>query len=246
MRNRRYATEVACSSRGVFANLASARRFRFRNMKSTSLTAVLLIMASAAAVFAQDPPAMKPTGHGPPKLPDTTISQQPSGVRPVAPSSNTAPAYEAAPKPIPLPPEPPSDMAVEKARQAEVKRRMAEEMFRQPKVTLDRTTEITQGKDGAFSGRALFSVQDRRVAIICTTTDRAAATAFLESINTIFARNRSADLSLAKIVERAREDLRKQPGLSDGKIEVQYIDQFGDTHVVRISQGRSPAMLAKR
>jgi hypothetical protein len=137
-------------------------------------------------------------------------------------------------------------MAIEKARQTEAKRRMAEEMFRQPKVTLDLTMEITQGKDGAFSGGAFFSVKDRRVTIICTTTERAAAAAFLESINTIFATKRSADLSLANIVERAREDLRKQPGLASAKIEVQYIDQFGDTHVVQISHGRSPAILANR
>jgi hypothetical protein len=203
-------------------------------------------MVSAASVFAQDPPAMKPTGHGPPKLPETKIPQQPSGVAPMAPSYNTAPAYEVAPKPMLPPPESPDDMMLERTRQAEAKKRMAEETFRVTKVALDRTTEITQGKDGHFSGRAFFSVRDRRVAITCTSKDRAATVAFFESINSIFASNPSADLSLAKIVERAREDLRKQPGLSGAEVEVQYIDQFGETHVVQVSRSRPTAMLASR
>jgi hypothetical protein len=130
-------------------------------------------------------------------------------------------------------------MAIERARQAEAKRRMAEEMFRLPKVTLDRATEITQGKDGEFSGSALFSVEDRRVAIACTSAVRAATAAFLESISSIFTSNRSADLSLEKIVERAREDLRKQPALSGAEIKVQYIDRFGEPHVVQTSGGPS-------
>ena len=207
---------------------------------------LLVLMASAVSVFAQDPPAMKPPGHGPPKPPITTIPQQPPGVPPMAPSYNTVPAYDVAPKPIPPPPEPPSDMAIERAREAEAKRRMAEEMFRNPKVAFDRTTEITQGKDGAFSGRALFSVQDRRVAITCSSTVRAATVAFLESINSIFASNRSADLSLEKIVERAREELRKQPGLSGAEVKVQYIDRFGEAHVVQTLRRQSTALLAGR
>lgn len=206
------------------------------------MTSLLVCMVSAGSVFAQDPPSMKPPGHGPPKPPTTTIPQQPPGVAPMAPSYNTAPAYEAAPKLIP----PPSEMAIERARQAEAKRQMAGEMFRVPKVALDRTTEITQGKNGDFSGRALFSVQDRSVALTCTSNVRAATVAFLESINGIFASNRSSDLSLEKIVERAREDLRKQPGLSGAEIKVQYIDRFGETHVVQISRGQSTAMLANR
>ena len=214
-------------------------------MTSASLSGLLVVMISAASVFAQDPPAMKPTGHGPPKLPETKIPQQPSGVAPMAPNYDTAPAYEVAPKPM-APPEPPDDMMLERTRQAEAKKRMAEETFRVTKVALDRTTEITQGKDGHFSGRALFSVQDRRVAITCASKDRAAAVAFFESINSIFASNRSADLSLAKIVERAREDLRKQPGMSGAEVEVQYIDQFGETHVVQVSRSRPTAMLASR
>ena len=186
---------------------------------------------------------MKPGGA--PKPPITTVPQQPSVVHPMAPSYNTAPAYEAAPKLMPAP-KPPSEMMIERARQAEAKKRMAEEMFRVPKVALDRTTEITQGKNGEFSGRALFSVQDRSVAITCTSTVRAATTAFLESINGIFASNRSAALSLEKIVERAREDLRKQPGLSGAEVKVQYIDRFGEVHVVRVSRRQSPATLASR
>ena len=171
---------------------------------------------------------MKPPGPRPIQPPVTTIPQPP-GVVPIAPSLKAPPTYDAAPRPMPAP-RLPSEMETEQARKAETKRRMAEEMFRVPKVALDRTTEITQGKDGDFSGRALFSVQDRGVAITCTSTVRAATVAFLESINSIFASNRSADLSLEKIVERAREDLRKQPGLSGAEIKVQYIDRFGEAH----------------
>jgi hypothetical protein len=84
------------------------------------------------------------------------------------------------------------------------------------------------------------------VSITCTSTVRAATVAFLESINSIFANNRSADLSLEKIVERAREDLRKQPGLSGVEIKMQYIDRFGEAHVVQISLGQSTPLLASR
>jgi hypothetical protein len=215
-------------------------------MTSASLSGLLIVMVGAASVFAQDPPAMKPTGPGPPKLPETKIPQQPSGVAPMAPSYNTAPAYEVAPKPMLPPPPPPAEAAIEKARQAEEKRRIAEEMFRVPKVAFDRTTEITQGKEGHFSGRALFSVQDQSVTIACTSKVRAATVAFLESINSICANNPSADLSLARIVERAREDLRKQPGLSGAEVEVQYIDQFGETHLVQISHSQSTPTLVTR
>jgi hypothetical protein len=132
------------------------------------------------------------------------------------------------------------------AQQAEAKLRQAqvEQIFKFQKVALVTTTAIVIASDGRHSAKALFSVQDQNVAIQCLSSAHAAVVRFLEYIRYLFAIDPvyRLDMSLETIVERARQDLRERQGLSGEAVTVQYIDQFGATHVVQIPRDDKGAL----
>lgn len=57
---------------------------------------------------------------------------------------------------------------------------------------------------------------------------------FVENVGSAFQPNRTERVSLRRVVDNVQSLLKKKHSLTDQELRIQMIDQFGNTHIVRI------------
>lgn len=205
----------------------------------------LILVSCAVAVFHPLPLFAPPKPYRPPPPPYRPPPHIP--VEPYRPPSET---YR--PKPEPIKPENP-DFAVPKSpealrAEAILRKAEADQTYKFQKVRLTSTTGIAVTSEGHHSASASFSVRNQKVTIQCVSPFRAVVARFLEFINELFRKGSVGEISMSleTIVKQARQDIRARQNLNSTGLTLQYIDQFGETHVVQISPAESGLMLVTR